>query len=120
MSKRVRSGFKLKVKGIDAMVYFKTSNERVVQCFIVDYTYGVETWEGKAVCNVNAGDIFDERYGMGLAFQRAMNARTKPIMVAVEQMRSDAAFAVCEGNRLLLDKLVRGKIRAYDSKESKK
>jgi hypothetical protein len=76
--KRKRNGFKIELNKNLYTVYYKAEDSKIVRCTVVEQNYdGSETynWTGKAQCNFDEGDVFDENYGRELALDRALEKR---------------------------------------------
>lgn len=71
---KYKKGFHTVVNGRRMDVFFRSYNQKVVICKIADQTSGLN-FLGKARCNFDEGDVYNEEEGMKLAFSRAMVKR---------------------------------------------
>jgi hypothetical protein len=74
--KKQKNGFSIQLQTKDSnnnyTVYFQNKNNKVIQCFLHDF-YQDKVFRGKAV--LHEGDIFSEKDGMKLAFDRSIKKR---------------------------------------------
>jgi uncharacterized protein (DUF1015 family) len=75
--RREMNGFKIKLRDIQLRVYFDWWNDRAVRCILKvesDELYLEDReYEGRALCNIVKGDVFNLKKGQCIAFEQALD-----------------------------------------------